>query len=171
MISNPGFCVWERKRFVKNKKIKEKTPWSNANNNCSLCWPRHVTECCDREFIGFIQCHRHSCSVVEVSTALQHPQDTRAFDYIKCVEKIPSQASGKNKPNTHVVTEGVFFVCLFFTGDGRLVQCHQSGQVPLPTGGLPWSKWWGGEGNSFHHTALLSRQEIICLLMCDKHYS
>lgn len=48
------------------------------------------------------------------------------------------------------------FVCFlfFFTGDGRLVQCHQSGQVPLPTGGLPRSKRWGGDGSSFHRTAL-----------------
>lgn len=42
-------------------------------------------------------------------------------------------------------------VC-FFTGDGRLVQCYQSSQVPLPTGGLPWSKWWGGDDDWFNHT-------------------
>lgn len=31
------------------------------------------------------------------------------------------------------------------TGNGRLVQCHQSCQVPLPTGGLPGGQRRGGE--------------------------
>lgn len=65
-------------------------------------------------------------------------------------------------PAEHVATEGVFCI-YFFTGDGRLVQCYQSGQVPLPTGGLPWSKWWGGEElfTMFEHHRIL---QIIQLL-------
>lgn len=167
---------------MKNDKIREKKE-TDINSHSGewvepeieiLLLPLLAKQCYwrlwQKEFIGFTQCHRHSCSVVELSTALQQPHSTDAFDYTLLCRKdtftditektVPTTHYSLRTQNTHCEWKLCEFqrdmlplrVCFFFTGDGRLVQRYPSGQVPLPTGGLSWSKWWGGEDDWSNHT-------------------
>lgn len=93
------------------------------------------------EFIGFIWCQCHSWEVVELSTALQHT----------CLRVYPALQKCLCWRLGHKVWNACSFLAVcchnwsLFPGNGRLVQCHQSCQVPLPTGGLPGGQRRGGE--------------------------
>lgn len=98
------------------------------------------------EFIEFIWCQRHSCKVVINSTAAS-AQHTCIRVYLTIFTETPSLAS-RTKSVKYIRVLPWETCChswSFFTGNGRLVQCHQGSQVPLPTGGLSWGQRRGGE--------------------------
>lgn len=109
----------------------------------TLCWMNDVTvrrvHWVHLVPVSLLSCYQHHCSI---RTAHVH------FKFISSCSERCRHCLGQKLCLSCLRRETCCHGGSLFTGNGRLVQCYQGSQVPLPTGGLPRGKRRGGKGDT-----------------------